>query len=147
MSEGVTTGLLTLGGVIVGGAINAALGRYSEARQRRQLARTNARLLLEDVRSATRVVRRMIERQSVTPLQRRMNVVDSYRERRDQLAASMEWTEWGVVSQAFRNLSELIISVSERASTEIEGTALFWLEMLCGELEHADRILTAIGDD
>jgi anion-transporting ArsA/GET3 family ATPase len=145
VTASVTTGLFTLGGVLIGGSANAVLGLLTEHRQRRHVAKTNARLLADDVRSAQRAVRRTIDKSRLVPLRRRMNTIDGYEERRDQLAATLRSGEWAVVSRAFRNLSELLIFVSEQQSDDVDAAGLVWLQVLYDELDQAGRILAAVG--
>jgi|tagenome__1003787_1003787.scaffolds.fasta_scaffold20948766_5 hypothetical protein len=105
MSAAVTTGLFTLGGVIVGGSLNAVMSYALARRVERREARAAARLVIEELAQIRYALADVRDDGRWRPID--FVTLDQWREHRDRLAHHLRPSDWRCVSAAYVDVERL----------------------------------------
>jgi hypothetical protein len=136
MDSAVTTGIFTLGGVVVGGFasgwVNYGLGR----REERRTARAAARLVLEEATQITHVLAAILEYGRWRPIEFvETNQWDGYR---STLAHHLRHADWRCVVSAYEDLERLLGWVrANDVSGDLDDSDRASVTRLRKQMEHA----------
>lgn len=146
MDQGTVTGIFALGGVLVGGLTNNLAALAAERRQRDRAAKVVGRMLTDDIFEAYHALARAIELCNLGALVDRHTSVESYRARREELAAALRPEQWLIVSTAYQGLTELVAQAHEDGDAQVNTATLSWMRVVHDELEHAGHVLIEVGN-
>jgi hypothetical protein len=138
MSNAVTTGAFTLGGVVVGGTITGTMTYVLTRRGERRLARAAARLVLEDAFQTGRALNRVLDDGKWYPMDD--VTLDQWHKHRDTFASELRPEDWRCVDEAYVDL-QLLVNwyAATPLSPDLEAEDREMLTHARDKLEHAIR--------